>query len=43
MSDESTATPDDNRVEVDDPFEIPEEVEQAWEEVPVDEGEAPSG
>ena len=43
MSDESSAAPDDKRVDIDDPFEIPDEVEEAWEEDDVDEGEAPSG
>ena len=43
MSDESSAAPDDKRVEIDDPFEVPEHVEEAWEDEEVDEGEAPSG
>ena len=43
MSDEASATPDGDRVEIDDPFEIPDEVADAWEEDDVDEGEAPSG
>ena len=42
MSDEGTV-PQDDRVEIDDPFEVPDEVEQAWEDDEVDEGEAPSG
>ena len=41
MSDESK--PGDKRVDIDDPFEIPDEVEDAWEDDEVDEGEAPSG
>jgi hypothetical protein len=43
MSDESTDAPQDQRVEIDDPFEVPEDVEQAWEDEEVDEGEAPCG
>ena len=43
MSDESSAAPQDKRVEIDDPFEVPEDVEEAWEDEEVDEGEAPSG
>jgi hypothetical protein len=30
-------------VEIDDPFDVPEEVEQAWEDEDPTEGEAPSG
>lgn len=42
--DEATeANPQTERVDVDDPFEVPEEVEQAWDEDDVGEGEAPSG
>ena len=43
MSDEASATTGDDRVEIDDPFEIPDEVDDAWEEDEVDDGEAPSG
>lgn len=35
--------PDDEQVDVDDPFDVPEEVEEAWEDDDVTEGEAPSG
>lgn len=35
--------PDDEHVDVDDAVEIPEEVERAWEDDDVAEGEAPSG
>jgi hypothetical protein len=35
--------PEAERVDVDDPFEVPDEVEQAWEDEDVAEGEAPSG
>lgn len=41
MSDDETAG--EQRVEIDDPFDIPEEVDEAWEEESVGEGEAPSG
>ena len=44
MSDQPEATPaDGKRVEIDDPFEVPQEVEEAWEDEHVGEGEAPSG
>ena len=37
-------SPDDDRVDVDDPFEITEDVAEQWEdEGDVAEGEAPSG
>lgn len=42
MSDEGSV-PGDDRVEIDDPFEVPDEVEEAWDDDEVDEGEAPSG
>lgn len=43
MSDDAPTTPDEQRVEIDDPFEAPDEVEEAWEDDRVDDGEAPSG
>ena len=43
MSDDLPTAPDDQRVDIDDPFEVPEEVEEAWDDEDVDEGEAPSG
>ncbi len=42
MSDDATP-PGNDRVEIDDPFEIPEEVDEAWEEDANTEDEAPSG
>lgn len=43
MSDDSPTGPNDKKVEIDDPFEIPDEVEEEWEDEHVGEGEAPSG
>jgi hypothetical protein len=43
VSDDSPIKPDDEHVDVDDPFEIPDEVEKEWEDEQVGEGEAPSG
>ena len=43
MSDENTPAPGDERVDIEDPFEIPDEVEDAWDDDEVHEGEAPSG
>ena len=43
MSDDSPTVPDDQKVEIDDPFEVPDEVDEAWEGDDVDDGEAPSG
>ena len=37
------AGPDEERVEIDDPFEIPPEVEEAWDDEEAHEGEAPTG
>jgi hypothetical protein len=42
-TEESDTNPQTERVDVDDPFEVPEEVEEAWEDEDVAEGEAPSG
>lgn len=42
MSDDATA-PGEQRVEIDDPFEVPEEVDEAWEEDANLTDEAPSG
>lgn len=42
MSDQNTA-PGEEHVEIDDPFDVPEEVEEAWEEDGNLEDEAPSG
>ena len=42
-SEREPAGPEDQRVEVDDPFEIPPEVEKAWEDEDVQEGPAPTG
>jgi hypothetical protein len=35
--------PGEDPVEIDDPFDIPAEVDEAWEEDDTTEGEAPSG
>lgn len=35
--------PQTERVDLDDPFDVPEDVEEAWDDDEVDEGEAPSG
>jgi hypothetical protein len=43
VSDPEPTGPDDERVEVDDPFEIPPEVEQAWDDEDAQEGPAPTG
>lgn len=43
MSENSPTDPDDQKVDIDDPFEVPDEVEEAWEEDDSQEGEAPSG
>ncbi len=42
MSDQPAGTGDE-RVDLDDPFDVPEDVHEAWEEDDVAEGEAPSG
>ena len=46
MTDPTPSRPADDanpEVEIDDPFEVPPEVERAWDEEHVAEGEAPSG
>ena len=35
--------PQTERVEIDDPFAVPDEVEEAWDDDDVADGEAPSG
>lgn len=42
-ADDTDENPQTERVDVDDPFDVPDEVEEAWEEDDVAEGEAPSG
>jgi hypothetical protein len=42
-TDDQETNPQTQRVEVDDPFEVPDEVDEAWEDDDVAEGEAPSG
>lgn len=42
MTDDSTA-PGEEPVELDDPFDVPEEVDEAWEEDDNADDEAPSG
>ena len=42
-TDDDATAHDEERVDIDDPFEVPEQVEQAWDSEHVAEGEAPSG
>ena len=41
--DSSEDNPQTDRVDIDDPFDVPEDVEEAWEDEDVADGEAPSG